>query len=195
MDDYNRLPATWEGCIVRLSDKIADLGRDLEDALLAGFLPESEVPRELLQALGHSNGRIINTLVLDLIDNASREGKIGFSDRMNALYQALVEFNVYHIYVNERKQEYENSCIRILRTLFERLMETDAAIDRGQTAFPHGFEESYARQREMLAPLYERENAPAVRRVVDYLAGMTDNYAIRCYTRMTIPTLMEFPMI
>lgn len=190
--DPHRLPATWEGCIVRLCDKIAYLGRDLEDALLAEFVRESDVPPEIRKELGDSNGHIINTLVLDLIENAALQGKIGFSDAKHALFLELYDFNVRGIYQHDRIRKYESYCGPILKALYEHLMTVDP--DQGiHDREPLEFEHRYIQQSRELQEVYAAEHAGRSRQVVDYLAGMTDNFALRCYTQLTIPQPIEFP--
>lgn len=78
--DRKNLPSTYEGCIVRFSDKIAYLGRDVEDAIIAGFIAQEDIPNEIKSQIGTSNGEIIDYLVQDLIEN-SHEEDISFSEK------------------------------------------------------------------------------------------------------------------
>ena len=75
--DRARRPATWEGCAVRFADKIAYLGRDIEDALAAGFITRADVPDPIARVLGTTNGEMINALVIDLIEQSALQGEMG----------------------------------------------------------------------------------------------------------------------
>ena len=87
------IPSTFEGAVVRFSDSIAYLGRDYEDAKRLGILKGLSLPDIVKERLGESNGSIINTLVNDLIDGASVEKGIGFSDEIFEAVSAFSDFN------------------------------------------------------------------------------------------------------
>lgn len=191
-EDLNRLPATWEGCIVRYSDKIAYLGRDLEDAVLAGFISRDELPEDISQELGFTNGQIINNLVLDLISHSSITGKIGLSEEKYLLFKKLYDFNTSYIYNHPLILEYETYCIRIVKVLFEHLMDIFfLPIEKHRYDFERVFD-SFRRQ---YSTVYRQEEAPPSRITVDFIAGMTDHYALECYKELVIPRPIPFPGI
>ena len=190
--ERSRIPATWEGCAVRFADKIAYLGRDIEDALLAGFITLSDVPDPIAQALGKTNGRIINSLVVDLIENSALRGELGYSPEKLELLTRLQEFNVHRIYLHPRLKEYERYCVNIIRALHEYLCESyerwkqDPENSRGEveTAF-------FGYLNDMQA-CYSRIGTSGPHRVTDYIAGMSDNYCLSCFEKITLPQPISF---
>ena len=85
------MPSTMEGAIVRLTDKIAYAGRDLEDGLLASLIKESDIPKDIAKYLGKNNGEIVGTLTKDLIDfSTEHKDRIGFSDNIFNLLNELL---------------------------------------------------------------------------------------------------------
>ena len=114
-------PATWEGSVVRMSDKIAYLGRDLEDAMQLHIVKRKEIPDEVAENLGIKNSEIINTLVDDVISESLSNGEIGFSDRIYRAILILKDFNYKKIYTNKRLTVYHDYFERIIMTLYEYL--------------------------------------------------------------------------
>ena len=190
----DQYPATWEGCVVRMSDKIAYLGRDLEDAIQLKIIEESELPEYIAKLLGRENGAIIDTLVSDTIQTSLRTGKIGFSDEIYEGIIGLKSFNYEHIYNSPRLVNYHSYFERILNTLFDYLAEL---FDK------YGMEkDGYAKEQNILAlrfydyitkmeRFYREADGSFKHIVVDYIAGMTDDYAIKSVTELTIPKRFE----
>lgn len=191
--DPQRLPATWEGCAVRFADKIAYLGRDLEDALKARFITLDAVPQEVREELGSTNGEIINTLVIDLIEHSIRTGILGFSDEKFELFRRMRAFNYRYIYQHKDILRYEQYCGKILEALYHHLCGVHHLWERDPEApFDLEMERGFASYLTTNAALYAAEHAPAWRPVVDYLAGMTDNYALTCFKQITMPEPISF---
>ncbi len=184
------LPCTWEACVMRISDKVAYLGRDLEDALSLRLIAENEIPRHVTSILGSSNSEIIDTLVNDIIETSTRTGRIGFSDTVYRASVALRDFNYERIYGNPRLAVYHEYFKRILNTLFDYL---HSLLDR------YGYDpEGYRNEGNTLASrfgdymskmrdCYETMGTTSVRKVSDYLAGMTDEYAIDSIQEIMVP--------
>ena len=72
------LPSSWEGCVMRIADRVAYLGRDLEDSIDGGFVERGEVPEAVEKELGESNGEIIDTLVIDIIETSKKRSSLLF---------------------------------------------------------------------------------------------------------------------
>ena len=183
-------PATWEGCTVRFADKIAYLGRDVEDALRARLIDRSDLPADIRRELGETNGTIINTLVIDLIENALETGRIGFSDRRFALIRSLRDFNYERIYNHERLLRYQQYCKRIIEGLFTHFLEGLREFGRdgaGWQDLPLPCDRAFGNYLTRMAAFYQQEGASDVRIVCDYVAGMSDNYALKCHTQLTQP--------
>lgn len=183
-------PSTWEGVVVRMSDKIAYLGRDLEDAMQLGLIKPDQIPREAREVLGSNNSEIINTLVQDIIETSLKEGIIGFSDPIYEATLVLKRFNYENIYSHPQLTAYHDYFERILLSLYEYLRELLDRRGRGNTGY--AAEKNFLAQRfgdylEKMGPFYDEEKALDEDRVIDYLAGMTDDYAINCAQEILIP--------
>jgi len=187
-------PSTWEGAVVRMADKVAYLGRDLEDALQLKIIEEEVIPRSAVQSLGTSNSEIISSLVSDLIMSSRERGSIGFGDEAYLAMRELKEFNYSHIYSNAVLTDYHRYFERVLRSLHGYLA------DLFESA---GFDyEKYKREKNLLSvrfgdyvskmkPFYEEVDGGFGNIVFDYLAGMTDDYALECVSEIMIPKKME----
>jgi dGTPase len=188
--DRGHYPLTYEGCVVRLSDRIAYLGRDLEDAITAGFFTLDDVNPTIRRALGSSNGEIIGTLVADVCDESRGKDYVGFSSEKHDLIVELYSFNAQRIYRNPKMERYRVFCKRIIEGLFDYLLEL---YDR-QPADSQRFIESglpldrhFGNFLKEMQSIYQRENATPTRMVTDFVAGMTDDYAIDAIKQITIP--------
>lgn len=188
--DRDELPATWEGVVVRMSDKIAYLGRDLEDAMQLGLVRPEQIPQEGRRELGESNSAIIDALVNDLIAESLRSGEVGFSDSVYRAFLAVKEFNYRHIYASPTLASYHSAFSRVLETLYTYLVELfqrvgvdDAAYlgERNRLAARFG---DYVQK---MASLYESEETAPEQVVFDYIAGMTDSFAIEMVQEIMVP--------
>jgi dGTPase len=188
-------PASWESCSVRFADKIAYLGRDIEDALRARLIRPEDVPADILRELGHTNGQIINTLVLDLIENSAKAGRMGFSDARFGLISRLKDYNYERIYYHPRLVRYQQYCEKIIDGLFNHFTEGLHSLGRIPEAWkaqPLALDRAFGEYLERMAGCYDEENATYARIVCDYVAGMTDNYALKCNQQLTQPEPIEF---
>lgn len=190
-----KLPSSWEGCVVRISDMIAYLGRDLEDAARAPLLRNEDIPGEIRRELGTKNGEIINTLVLDVIQFGRQSGRVGFSEGKQQLVTRLKDFNTQNIYGHQVLLEYKAYCRRTLNALFEHLLESYMRwrSQPGKAPMSSRFVDNhFAYYLEKLQPLYEKEGTTPLQILVDYVAGMTDDYAMRCYREIAFPEPIVF---
>jgi dGTPase len=187
----DRYPSTWEGCVVRMSDKIAYLGRDVEDAITAQLIRAGDVPPLVVERLGANNSQIINTLVLDCIDTAERTGSIGFSEGVHEGVLELRNFNYQRIYNAPMVRSYGDHCRETLRRLFEHLLATYDSLGFDAAAYPDlplAVDRSFGRYMGRFGSLYERRDETGELRVVgDYIAGMTDDFALRAFEELVLP--------
>jgi dGTPase len=174
-------PLSPEGCLVRLCDSVSYVGRDLEDAIEVGLVDRRDLPAEVAEVLGHTNGQIVYRLVDDLRRTSAarrEEGLIGFSpDVARALIQ-LKDFNRRNIYFNPAIKGETPKIERLYGLLFERL----------QAEFLSG-RPALAQAREFLDQLdpdYPLEHSPA-EMARDALAGMTDDYFLRLAGDVLMP--------
>ncbi len=190
----NRYPSTWEGAVVRMSDKIAYLGRDVEDAIQLKVIDRQMIPELSRNVLGSSNSEIINTLVEDLILTSRETGEIGFSDKIMEAVKVLHDFNYKFIYnhpvLTGCKQYFE----RILKTLYHYLEDLFSVY--GMDGQRYVSENNLLAVRfgdyvEKMSSFYTETDGGFDNLVTDYIAGMTDNYAMESVSEIMIPDKME----
>ncbi len=120
----DKWPCSWEGCIARIADRIAYLGRDLEDSIEGGFLERAgiSIPPTIEEALGETNGEIIDTLVIDVIETSLIKGKVSFSDSKYKVLMDLAAFSETAIYKHDEIVRYRSFCERIVKEIFKYLV-------------------------------------------------------------------------
>jgi len=202
------LPYTWEGCVVKLSDKIAYLGRDIEDAIELNLLEQERLDElnELMKSIPDSEGVVNNTALIelfikDLCKHSSPEEGMHFSPRYYELLVKVKEFNYKHIYYHPRLVYYQEYARCIIHTIFDFLdgyygNDMLPKISADMSKFPvllRYFREwlikysgSDPKEREKAGfdndIIYDLADRSQYRRsIIDYIAGMTDNFAIRVY--------------
>ena len=161
------IPETMEGQIVRRSDQIAYVNHDIDDAIRAGILTNEDIPRAITNVLGHNHRDRINTLVCDAI-RTSREAKaISLSEPVDKALQDLRSFMFEKVYRNPVAKGEETKAKDMLRRLYEYYMDNPQAL-------PEDF------QPQLSFDGMERT-------VCDYIAGMTDKYAVDKFTEIFVP--------
>ncbi|MGM0431205.1 MAG: deoxyguanosinetriphosphate triphosphohydrolase family protein [Spirochaetota bacterium] len=194
LTDRGARPSTWEGTVVRYADSIAYLGRDFEDAVKLKLIKRSELPAQAAKLLGKDNGEIISTLVHDVIDYTQRHAAVGLSEKVFEAVLELKTFNYNRIYNSPELADFHTYFHRILTTIAEYL----------QSIFSeYGYEiESYKQERNLLAvrfgnylrkmqPFYQQRGEDSSMIISDYVAGMSDSYALACVTEIMTPKRME----
>ena len=162
------IPETLEGQIVRTSDRIAYINHDIDDAMRAGILTNDDIPREISDVLGETHRERINTLVTDMIFHSRGTGELGMTPEIEQTMQALRQFMFEHVYKNPVAKGEESKARRILQELYTYYIAHPEAL-------PQDFQ-----------PQLTFEGLPRV--VCDYIAGMTDKYAMYKYDELFIPT-------
>ena len=160
-------PETLEGMVVRRSDQIAYVNHDIDDAIRAGILSDEDIPRAISDILGHSHRDRINTLVCDAINTSREAGTVTLSAAVDKALKDLRSFMFEKVYRNPIAKSEEVKAKAMLHKLFEHYYEHPEAL-------PEDF------QPQMSFDGLERT-------VCDYIAGMTDNYAVDKYTEIFIP--------
>ncbi|MFA8343503.1 MAG: deoxyguanosinetriphosphate triphosphohydrolase family protein [Rhodothermaceae bacterium] len=186
---------TYEGVIVRFSDKIAYLGRDIEDAIIAGFIKIKDVPEQVKKQLGSKNGEIINTLVEDVIKNSKDGDSIKFSDEKFEMLRALRNFNYKYIYGHQEIVDHDHYTTNVLKNLFDHFstlfskygMETEQYLRS-----PLKVDRIFGNYIKNMDDFYKTEGYKPNRIVTDYISGMTDNYAVECMREIYIPQPIVF---
>ena len=169
------IPMTMEGCVVRISDIIAYLGRDIEDAIRLERLNIDEVPKNIRDILGSTNKDIINTFVMDVIQNSYGKDYITMSPRIFKMLKDLKKFNYEHIYskANSRKT------IKKWTFMFNRLFDYYLyCLDKKRLSssiykvFLNDMNDEY------------KNNTSNARIVIDFIAGMTDEFFIHEFNKI-----------
>lgn len=176
--DLTLTPMTLEGCLVRLCDTIAYIGRDIEDAIELKLIKRADVPDKCRKVLGDTNGTIVYSLVEDLITNSLASGKeggltedsIGFSSEVSDGLMALKEFNYKKIYMNPVIKKDFAKIQNCYRVLFETYLD-DVLVENRQS-------EIFKEKLNTMASGYLESQPPAVK-VRDFIAGMTDDYFLK----------------
>ena len=163
---YGAPDDTREATVVRLCDRIAYINHDLDDAIRAGILTAEDVPAHIRAAVGDRTSQRLNAMLSDLIAN-STDGAIRMSDGMAAVFDAFHNFMYDAVYRNPTAKREESKVKGILAGIFDYY-----------TAHPDALPDEYA----------EIAHADGLARAVcDYVAGMTDGYAMEVYGDIFIP--------
>jgi len=195
-------PCTLEGCIVRVVDKIAFLGRDLEDAVIVNLISEDEVPADISGKIGTKNGEIVDYFVGDMIVN-SDENRIALSPGASQLMTAMAKFNDERIYKHRRIESYKERTRDILQTLFDRFFKAVNAfgnrIDRYLQHDSLQVLDYLGRFIGARSVLYFKEEANIYpdkkqlyeRIVVDFLSTLTDRFVFEACEEYFLPKHIE----
>ena len=165
------VPETLEGQIIRLSDRIAYLNHDIDDAMRAGILSEKDIPREISAVLGENHRERINTLVEDMINYGMSEGSIGMHEQIRQAMELLRNFMFQQVYRNPVAKGEESKARDIIKQLYEYYCKNPDKL-------PADF-----------LPQLDFEGFD--RTVCDYIAGMTDKYAVHMYSEIFIPAAWQ----
>jgi dGTPase len=161
-------PETLEARIVRHADQIAYVNHDIDDAIRAGILDNSDIPRELRECLGYLHKERINTVVCDIVANTRKTGELMMSGEIHRAHHALRDFMFNHVYRHPVAKGEEKKARAMLQRLFEYYMKHPEAL-------PADF-------------LPQLSFGGMERTVCDYIAGMTDKYAVDKYSELFIPS-------
>jgi dGTPase len=176
-------PMTLEGCVVRLADTISYIGRDLEDAITLKLIRREDLPAEITQNLGRTNGKIVYSLVADLISHSFEKNYVGYSPEVGGWLKKLKEFNYERIYNNPRTKAETHKIEAQFVNLFARFL---ADVEGGREDSPIWV--------DFLAEMnaaYRASHAPA-EIVRDFLASMTDAYFLRTSQELFFPQPLRF---
>ncbi len=193
LNDYEHpnqyAPYTWEGCVVKIADKLSYLGRDIADAITLGILDEK--PNELYDVLKLpkdtkiNNTIILNTFIKDLCENSNLEQGLCFSKDKFEMINSLKEFNYKNIYFAEKTLSSVDYFKLILNKLYDFLKETFENIEKQRKnckILVDDFEEwltSYYNFEKCKANIKEYSQA-----IIYYISGMTDKYAVQMYNKI-----------
>ncbi len=153
-------PQTLEGCLVRLADRIAYLRHDIEDAILAGVLKEKSLPKKHMKVLGRN---ILDSIVPDIIRKSRNKSKINMSKDIETAMNGLYDFMYKNVYTNKTAKSEESKVPELISRLFRYYH------------YNLDFQKGYETNEEQL------------QHTVDFIAGMTDRYAISKFEDLFVP--------
>ena len=153
-------PATLEGRVVRIVDRVAYINHDIDDAVRAGIISEGDLPAEEIELLGETGAQRIDLLVQDMVERSRAEGDIAQSEEVGGAMLRLRKFMFERVYLGQEARAEQERARVALRTLFDHYL---AHLDEVPATDP---------------------DAGPVQRVTDYLAGMTDRFCLATYDRL-----------
>ena len=163
-----RLPSTLEGLVVRLCDRIAYLNHDVEDAVRGGILHESDLPQDVVSILGKSRSERIDTMVKDVIHSSAGKNTITMSDEVDYATNLLRRFLFEHVYIDSVAKQEEAKVYRIMSLFFQYFLNNKSELETRVG--------------------YEIDDLFLKREVADYIAGMSDRFAIAEFQRLFLPS-------
>ncbi len=175
-------PMTLEGCVVRMADTISYIGRDLEDAIRLKMIKRAELPAEIVNRLGNSNGTMVYHLVTDVIESSYQKGHIAFSHEVSNALEKLKRFNLERIYMNPKIKKHQDTIKNMFTALFGRCLEDIEKKNHRSVIFRQfldGMSENY---------LATTGSADIVK---DFIAGMTDRYFLSQFPENSRPDTMS----
>jgi dGTPase len=158
-------PSTAEAHVVRFADRIAYVNHDVDDAVRAGVLREDELPTETVEVLGRTHSARIDRLVTDLVECTGDGPDVRLSVDVFRALDALRDFLFERVYLRDEARAEQDKVIGLVRTLFTYFLEHPDEVPEE----------------------YHRAPGDLPTRVADYIAGMTDRFALRTYERLFLP--------
>lgn len=165
-------PATPEGNIVRLADRVAYINHDIDDAVRGGIISESDLPKEPVKYFGHHQALRISAMVNNVITNSLGGPDIRLDDKGWALMNELRDFLFARVYTNSIAKSEDEKQTRVLSSLFDYFC---------------------GHPDKMPGEFIPGDGEDPIIKVVDYLAGMTDRFAIKTYEELFIPKVWDAP--
>ena len=167
-------PMTLEGCVVRISDIVGYIGKDIEDAVRLNKIALSDIPEEVSKVLGTKNSSIVNTITLDIIENSIGKNYIKMSDKIFSALKTLINFNYENIYLKANTNDEKRTMYRMFEKLFNLYynhIELKKINEDIYTLFLNNMDDNYL------------NNSTSARKVIDYMSGMTDDFFLRQYKK------------
>jgi dGTPase len=158
-------PSTLEAQVVRYADRIAYINHDVDDAVRAGVLEPTELPDDALEVLGMTHAERVDALVTDLVNRSEGSPEIGLSDEAFRALDTLRDFLFERVYLRDEARSEQDKAIALVRSLFAHYLDHP----------------------EQVPEEYHRAPGDLPTRVADYIAGMTDRYALRVYEQLFLP--------
>lgn len=177
--DY--VPMTLEGCVVRFADTIAYLGRDLRDAIEIGLIKDDpEIPKVCAEKIGIENDDIVNTLIIDLVENSYEEDYISYSNDISDCLELYKNFNYEHIYDNKQLTSEKDKIKKMYEILYQTFFDDLKKSNSESKIYEHFVNLDWINQTY-------KNNSNEAEKVRDYIAGMTDGYFEIIFKEIMLP--------
>ncbi len=161
----NGNPSTLEGKVVSLADRIAYINHDIDDAIRAQVLTESDLPRELSEILGHSVHERINNMIVNVINNSKDKPYVKMDEQFDSACSKLRAFLFERVYNDSEPKKEEHKAVEMLKILYQYFLSDINRLPQG----------------------YRALNAADCQKVCDYIASMTDSYSIFIFNNIFVP--------
>lgn len=164
----DNIAATIEGTIVKYADRIAYINHDIDDAIRAGIISEEDIPEECSKVLGSTHSMRINTAILDIINSSMNKSSISMSQEVAGAMERLRDFMFRRVYIGSKAKSQEKKAKHLIVALYNY------------------FKNNYNEMPDEFVNMVDSDGIDRV--VCDYIAGMTDVYAINLFTRLFVPS-------
>lgn len=165
-------PETLEGHIVRVADRIAYINHDIDDAIRANIINIKDLPKDCLNCLGIGHGERINSMIIDVIKNSLGKDKIAMSEEIYYYTEKLRDFMFERVYLNKAAKGEEDKAKYIIEQLYKYYLKN--------------FEELPIEHIKLYKDIELKEDI-----ICDYIAGMTDRYAVNLFKEIFVPKSWE----
>lgn len=162
------MPSTMEGRVVRLADKVAYINHDIDDAMRGLIIHNDELPESAIAVLGNTSKKRIHNMILDIIHESQKQKDVKMSPTYATALKELRQYMFQHVYIGSRAKGQEEKAMKLVKSLFEYYSACPDELPGEFSAMIDGGEK-------------------LERVVCDYIAGMTDNYAIRMFCQINLP--------
>ena len=165
----SKMPVTLEGQVVKTSDRIAYINHDIDDAIRGGILSEADIPPKYRKILGNTTRARLNTMIHDVIIHSMDQPKIQMSEEVEAALMGLRKFMFENVYRNPLAKSEEEKAIKLVQNLYEYYSEHFEKLP----------------ERELQRAVLRGDGKEQI--ICDYIAGMTDNYAVKKFQEIFVP--------
>ena len=166
-------PETLEGEVVNLADKIAYINHDIDDALRAKIIKQSDLPKECLKILGETSSKRINFLITDIVEESENNGFVKLSDDVKEAKNLLRDFMFKKVYTNQIQINESKKVETVLTHIYNHFLVNNKKLPK-----------------EFKRLIYKGESVE--RAVFDYIAGMTDRFALTTFNKIFVPSSWDF---
>ena len=160
-------PSTLEGKVVSFADRIAYINHDIDDSIRAGILKETDIPSSASNLLGHTHGQRIDSMITDVVFNSFDKPAIRMSDEVHEQFNILRDFMFERVYTDKTAKSEENKAKRVIEELF------------------HYYRDNIEKLPKEFLLYLDTDGKDVI--TADYIACMTDNYAVQDYKKLFVP--------